>query len=403
VAWYAPYFIAYTFVLARANEYQADRAAADLVGAPVVAAALNRVNVASPQYQAFIGETFNRIGDSPKPPADLAQRWATAAAAPADPAQRWLNEALDRPGQVADTHPVLRQRLAALAADTDAATLPPPRLQPSAAEAWLGGRLGFLREFFQARWVDQVARPWAERHEAIQGQRTRLAVLRAQAERSTDEDFERLRLVAALEPETDWRAEVAAFNATHADQAGALYLEGMLRLDRDDDQGLALLERAMALDAETIKPGCERAYAFCRAHKDEARAEAYAERWCQRDALEAERRRHAANLDPAHAVELATLDTETMARLRTRLAAVDHKGIAALYFVRRVLPVDPELLTYVLGIEMTWWARRRGQHRALVNRLAALEWPVHVIVCTLDGRYRRYADRLRAVTGARIG
>ena len=80
VAWYAPYFNAYTFVLARANEYEADRAAADLVGKPVVAAALKRVNVAAPQYQAFIGDTFGRIGDQPRPPADLAQRWASEAA-----------------------------------------------------------------------------------------------------------------------------------------------------------------------------------------------------------------------------------------------------------------------------------------------------------------------------------
>ena len=50
LGWYVPYFNAYTFVLARANEYQADRASADLVGADVAAHALKRVNLAGPRH-----------------------------------------------------------------------------------------------------------------------------------------------------------------------------------------------------------------------------------------------------------------------------------------------------------------------------------------------------------------
>src|SRR6185436_18953469 len=50
VRWYAPYFNAYTFVLARANEYQADAASAELVGAGVATSALKRVNISSSQY-----------------------------------------------------------------------------------------------------------------------------------------------------------------------------------------------------------------------------------------------------------------------------------------------------------------------------------------------------------------
>ena len=44
-AWYAPYFAAYTFVLARANEYDADRCSADIVGADIAADALVSVAV----------------------------------------------------------------------------------------------------------------------------------------------------------------------------------------------------------------------------------------------------------------------------------------------------------------------------------------------------------------------
>ena len=43
--WYAPYFNAYSFVLARANEYEADATAARVVGAPEAAQALQRVGL----------------------------------------------------------------------------------------------------------------------------------------------------------------------------------------------------------------------------------------------------------------------------------------------------------------------------------------------------------------------
>ena len=45
--WYAPYFNAYSFVLARANEYEADATAARVAGADPAAQALIRVNLAA--------------------------------------------------------------------------------------------------------------------------------------------------------------------------------------------------------------------------------------------------------------------------------------------------------------------------------------------------------------------
>lgn len=45
MAWYVPRFLAQTFALARQDEYEADRIAADLVGAPEAAAALVEIEV----------------------------------------------------------------------------------------------------------------------------------------------------------------------------------------------------------------------------------------------------------------------------------------------------------------------------------------------------------------------
>nr|WP_246312383.1 M48 family metalloprotease [Aquabacterium terrae] len=404
VGWYAPYFNAYTHVLARANEYQADRASVDLVGAAAAAAALKRVNLAGAHHEAFYGQVFERVIHDARPPADLQQRWAevSAQAATQPNAQRWLGDALDREGGVLDTHPPLRARLAALPGAAAALQeMPPPHTGPSAAEAWLGALLPALRQQLQQAWTERIAEPWAERHQQAQQQRNRLAALRAQAALNDDEAFECLRLRAQLEPAPELATAVADFNAGHVDHAPALYLEGTLRLDAGDAAGLTLIERAMALDADAIKPGCERCHAFFAERRDSAQAEVYAERWRRRDTLERERAEQLGRLDHGHALAPAELDAATRLRVDELLAALGSFKPAAVYLVRRTLPADPSFPAYVLALEFGWWARRGRRPQQALDRAAAYEWPLPLMICLLDRQPAAWQRRLRAVRGAR--
>lgn len=404
VQWYAPYFNAYTFVLARAQEYQADQASADLVGPVVAAHALKRVNLAGPQHQQFIGQTFDRVAQLPHPPADLAVRWAAAAQVVTEAdGRRWLDEALDRPPQALDTHPTLRARLAALApSGEDMAAMPPPRAGDSAAVRWLGALLPDLRDRLQGEWAERVAEAWAQRHEAIQADRARLAQLRDAAARAPlggDEQLELLRLQVQLEPGEDSLTPLVALNAAYPDRPAGLFLEARLRLDGGDAAGLALLDQVMALDVEATKLCCEQAHGFLMSQGDEAGAEAYAQRWRQRDAFEAERHAQVDRLDPAHPLEVPQHDAETNEALKAVLQQLDRKGIRRLRLARRVIPADRTVRTHVLAVEFTWWARRRGQQGAIIQRLANAPWPVHLFVCSLEGRNRPLAKALKHLEG----
>ncbi len=402
VSAYAPWFNAYTFVLARANEYQADRSGADLVGAAVMADALKRSNLAGPQHQAFLGEVFAQVAEQPRPPADLALRWSQLAAGADARAPRWLGDALDHVADVADTHPTLRQRLDALA-QLDAATqAPPPRQGPSAAEAWLGAALPALREQFQRRWHDAVADGWQQRHQEITQQRSRLAALRAQAVRNCDEEFERLRLTSQLEPAVDLRVELGALLAGRPDHLAADYLLAVAELDHGDAAGLDRLDRLMTRDPEATLPACDRAHAWCRAQGLTARAEAYAERWRARAAMEQARHAQAGQLDPAHTLAPAALDDGVRQAVSAALQRLDRRGIRALYLVRRVLPADPQLGSWVLGLDIGWWARRLGRQKAIVQRVAAADWPLPLFVVPLHNNNARYGRRMRKVPGARL-
>ncbi len=395
VDWYAPYFNAYTFVLARANEYEADAASAELVGSAAAISALKRVNVSGGSYDRFLTEVFKTTRSEQSPPSDLADRWAREAQMPLAPelAGKALDEALARDPGVADTHPSLRQRLLALGLSDGQLTAPPSMLgSASAATAWLGAAAAPLREDLQRRWRDDVREGWHAQHEQWTSMRERADALRALPELTVDEAFEQLRLDVQLRPDEDHLSAVIAFNTAHTDRAPALYLEGMLRLDAEDETGLALLDRAMAQDPDAIQPACERAYEFLIKRKD-PRAEAYAERWRQRDEWQTARARQIDTLDAKAEALPSGLPPETLDALSLRLAAVSPKVVKA-WIARRRIPMDEDAVALVLVLQFTSFSRESSQQEA-INGLAAQEWPAMVHLIDVDMPYGGLIKRVQ--------
>lgn len=403
LGWYVPYFNAYTFVLARANEYQADRASADLVGADVAAHALKRVNLAGPRHERFMDDVATTIRDEAEPPADLTLRWAALAAdAPAaDQARGWLDRALQRLPMPQDTHPALRDRLQALRTPADVAELPPLCVGTSAAQAWLGAGLDPLRQEFAREWLARVQPHWRERHAELQRQREELAGLAALEAPDREQQLRRIRLQQALEPAHDAVPALAAFNATHPDDAAGLFHEGAARLDAGDEVGLALLERAMALDPEATGPGCQLAFGFLSARGD-VRAKAYVDRFQQRELLEAQRTREAVEFSVKHTLR-APDDLPAEARLQCgALLSAHRRNITEAYLARRVLPSDPTLPTYVIAVRLDAMSRFFGRGEKVVKRLVALEWPMPCFVVVLEKQAKPLRKKLRAMAGTQL-
>lgn len=398
IGWYAPYFNAYTFVLARAQEYQADAASAELVSPAVAANALKRVHVADAMYRRFFEQVFKGVRVSAEPPPDVSERWShdAIAAPPAELATRWLADSLNRQNSPFDTHPPLRARLEALPGQAaHVAELPPPLTVESAATALLGELATTLRAAHQSEWRAHVEPGWRKRYDELQSERGRLDALRALPAPTVEETVERFRLQASVEPDVDHLAELTAFNLATPDQAYPLFLEGSIRLDRDDESGLGCLERAIALDPDAIKPACERAYKFLKSHGQDERAEEFATRWNERSAAEARRQAELQRYDAAHALVAADLDAEMLERLRAMIAA-NSAGVARVWVARRVLPSDPRVRTFVFGIEPTRWAVFRSQTPDIVKRLAALAWPMHAFFLPLD-KLKATREKLRAL------
>jgi Zn-dependent protease with chaperone function len=404
IRWYAPYFNAYTFVLARADEYQADAASARWVGVAHAARALKRVNLVVPRHERFMLSAYRRAAHEPAPPADLMRRWADEAAAPLAHAQakQWLSEALDREGHFADSHPTLRARLVALSPKEEPVQDPPPALAgPSAAEAWLGPASETLRAELQARWAERVAGAWAQRHAEANTMRGRLAALAGLPMRNSAEAIEMLGLQQNLDPDRDLRSPLAAFNGAHPDHALGLLFEGKVRLENGEREGLLLLDRACELDPEVTKPACQAAQAFLLERRENEAAGVYGERWRARSRLEVQRATQLQNLGRKDRFIAHGLSPAQWSLVRGNLSEKIPEHVTEIHVARRVIPADLQSLQWVMGVRLSWWGRRRSKQAEVLASLSRLDWPIPLVFVSLDGRFAPWLKQMRVLAGAR--
>ncbi|MBO0757023.1 MAG: M48 family metallopeptidase, partial [Bradyrhizobiaceae bacterium] len=174
--WYAPYFSAVSFPLARANEYEADAASARLTSPTAAAAALTSVNVIGSFLEARYWPDLHRKADEvPQPSfAPYTQMGEVIGAGiDATAVRGWLEAAMAEKTSVANTHPALADRLQALGQ-------PPLLALPSAgeaADALLGRALEPITAEFDRGWRDAIQPSWERRHREVQEARAQLATL----------------------------------------------------------------------------------------------------------------------------------------------------------------------------------------------------------------------------------
>jgi Zn-dependent protease with chaperone function len=404
--WYAPWFAAWSFVLARRQEVEADRDAAELAGAREAADALCSLKIRS----SFLSESYwpgvyAAADREPRPHAaapftGLAQ--ALRGGVRRDDAQAWLSAALEERTGVADTHPCLAERLAALEMQ---ARVPPP-LATSAADALLGAAAAPLASSFDEAWRQRAQDWWVQRHAHVQESRAGLAALDARAAQgplAPAEAFEQAWLREELEGAGCAFPLYQSLLAREPAHTGARFAVGRLLLAQDDEAGLALLDEAMKQSEGAILPGCQLAWNFLVRHGREHEAERWRERYlAQRDRQErAQAERAALHLDGRYLAH--GLEGEALERLRAALAA--HPKVRRAWLVRRDLEFRPERPLFALGVKQKWsLARQKQRDLALQQELVdSLPLPAgDNFVLVLNHRRRKERVLFTRVAGSRI-
>lgn len=160
LSFFAPYFNAYTFVLSRQQEYEADLAASRIAGNEANASGLVRDELLG----SWIASTFwprlyaqAAVRDRPLFMPFSAMRTAFSATHGEWATPDRLTAALKKDSGLEDTHPCLRERLEAVEGK---ASMPAP-VERTAAESLLGATLTrHLVEEFDSRWWESERPRW---------------------------------------------------------------------------------------------------------------------------------------------------------------------------------------------------------------------------------------------------
>lgn len=182
--WYAPRFSAYSFALARQNEYQADAVAAELTSPETASCALVNVHATAPYIEkAYWKDFFNQADHHPEPPHAPLQGFRNFVGKQISQENMLaeIKQAMKDETHYADTHPALKDRLAAL----DAAPQLPQSPEISAAHAWLEDSMQSIIDDFDKRWIERNGQSWSNRYQYVQQAKQQLAELK-------DKDTEQL-------------------------------------------------------------------------------------------------------------------------------------------------------------------------------------------------------------------
>lgn len=275
---FAPYFDAYSFVLARSDEYEADRAAAQVAGPRAAVQALTVVAVLGRFWDStYWSSLWRGAQHAAHPTAQPFTAWRPALVLESRrvDGSAALAQALQVRTGYTDTHPSFADRVAALG-------LKPtwrPIDRPSAAERFFGERLARYQSACDKQWREAVRENWGARHAAAAEARKELAQLDAKAASplglSAEELFRRADLIDQFDFDEDcvplYRKVVEAAPA-HEE---SLYRLAYLLCRRGEEEGLCHADRVIDLKGERLEDACYLAIDFLQARGALSRTHPY--------------------------------------------------------------------------------------------------------------------------------
>ena len=417
--WYAPYFAAYTFVLARRDEYEADKLAATVVGPEAMARGFLIGGVRSRLLSEEFWPAVNQeVLTDATPPHDVHTRMARALRAGLDPepVQAWMEEALSEETGSADTHPAHRDRIAALGVNVRDLVgndrSPAAPIPVTAADHFLGPLASEMTVALDVDWQRNAAQWWEERHEQERGEEDALADLEGRRESlEIPELWTLARLTDSRRGATAAEPYLRELLGRMPRHAAAAYTLGYNLLDRDEEEGIGYIETALDVDPEAIPPGSRMIASFLRRQGRTEEATRYEQRAEKAHTIQQETAHERESVYKVDSFLPHEVNADALKPITDELAR--HPRVKRAWLVRKALKHKPESPVFVLGIDtgIDW----RGSFRAggiplpkappdpLVDELArTLPFPGEAFVVPLNAGNAWLKKKLKKVAGAMV-
>ncbi len=389
--WYAPYFNAYSFALARANEYEADAIAAELTSSRAIASALVNSDIRAGLidqhfWQERIANADRQPTPSFRPYSDL-QAFCRQHQFDHSEVQSRLTSALEEETGHADTHPALKERLAAIGHETAEVRA----VATSAAEQWLGDNYARVLEEFDSFWLERNREAWQERFEYVRAARERLTELRAKERNSLNAN--ELWQLAALTEEFDDKEDPLPIYREYRERSSgdidAAFVIGRILLSRGDQSGVAYLEEATQSLWHAVS-ACQLVYSFYLQKGDAESADSWRLKGEYFLDQELEARQERELVAPSDYFSKADLDDETVTFLRRQL--LKFPKIRRAWIAKKQLKHAPECPVFVLSFKTNWFCNGEKMAQTLADEI---QFPQPIFFAYLGGDTAALGKKVR--------
>lgn len=393
--WYVPYFDAYSFVLARMQEYQADLCSVEMVDKYTAADALININIKgqylNERYWTNIYEDSRHSPDAPKN-AYTAFPSSLAAGLKESDVQIWLDNAFRARTDHSDTHPALTDRL------TQILGLAPDQcrkyaednvdqiiaVETSAADHMLGAGAKEYLERWDRDWYDTNYYVYSQRYDMYKNLELELEELEAKDKNGALKGNE-IKMIALR------TAQLRGFTAARPlfrrafekipDDADLYHAYGQCLSDEKNDECISYFEKCMELEPSIALECSQEIYAYLRSqHRiEESRTceDRIQKLWEERIAAQNERQ----TIDEKDEYESHRMPPEDLRKLVDELSRFDR--IKTAHLLRKKLNHYPELPLYVLVIKpfRTWKLTGGNPTQDLIDQVSqTVEFPDTALV-----------------------
>lgn len=409
--WFFPYFGAYSFILMREHEIEADASAAAMVGAKPLAESLLILEVKGTDINdGFWSELHKESLVSAEPPRSTFTKMLGSMAFHDEAKIRdTITRAMAVPTDYNDPHPSLAERLRLMGyADGTSSVILPEPAAVSSADRFLHGPLDDIVKGFDARWDDMVAQDWKQRHQHFQGLQKRLAEIneKAAGDGITAEEWaEKIQIVTDVD---GFKASIPIAREAveqFPDDANLNYVYGALLLTESDEAGIDHLQKAVELDRNFAYGANDTIFGYLtsKGRFDEAKhyaniVETEGEEW---EKANAER----SGIWATDRFELHELDDEVVTEIKEKLA--DFKEITAAYLVKKIVKYKTDLAMHVLFIDQRSSAIGLNEsdfepERLLQAVIDKINSPKLAYYAITNGDFQQLQGHLRKIEGATI-
>lgn len=362
--WYAPYFDASSFALARMQEYHADECAIQLAGRDASAAMLIGTHVKGQfierkYWQNLWNDTKHLNTPYERPFTDITEKINGTMSL--DQASTWLELGFKQKTNYLNTHPCLKERLRAILKVSDeeveswAQSNLTNMLQVNvpASESLFGDKLPALLRELDKNWCTLVGPAWEEQHKQLEEYRKEITDLEekcAQDGKLNDDDLVTL---AAMKARVEsFESAMPLFNQAFEqapDHPLLQYTYGQWLVDEENAEGVKYLERAMELDGSLALNCCQAIYSFLHERGENEAADRFLDKAQECVGTWVLSQQERSNVFDADTYEEHDVEPEKMSKL---VEYLETQGkVARAYFVRKHCKIFLEKPLYVLVID----------------------------------------------------